>query len=135
MKQLWKRLMILFISLCAIIPVVIQLSDLDLFAAGTILNSSNNEAVNSLHTGDEVHLGTTSDDIYNVLGQKDGYVYLLKKNSINNAAVNFTTAETQSTAFLSDANFGKVGKGHLSLTGNRVGLISRSELNGLSVVS
>lgn len=131
-----RKLFILFISLCFILPVAVsQFLNLELFAAGTIMNSSNNEAVNSLHTGDEVHLGTASDDVYNVLGQKDGYVYLLKKNAINNTAVNFTTAETQSTAFLSDANFGKVGKGHLSLTGNRVGLISRSELNGLSVVS
>ena len=131
-----RRFIVLFIALCAIIPFIVgKAMDMNLFAAGTIGNTPNGGVANSLHTGDEVHLGIASDDTFIVLGQKDGYVYLLKKNAINNTAVNFTTAETQSTAFLSDANFGKVGKGHLSLTGNKVGLISKAELNALSILS
>ena len=126
-----KRFFILSISLCLLLPVtVFTIINKGLFAAGTIINSSNNEAVNSLHTGDEVHLGTASDDVYNVLGQKDGYVYLIKKNPINTTAVNFNTAKTNATNFVSDANFGKVGKAHA-----QTGLISKTDLNSLSVVS
>ena len=105
-----RRFIVMFFSLCVLMPIIAgKVMDMDLFAAGTIINSSNNEAVNSLHTGDEVHLGKASDDVYNVLGQKDGYIYLLKKNSINNTAVNFTAAETQANAYLSETNFGKLG--------------------------
>ena len=126
-----KRFFILSISLCLLLPVtVFTIINKGLFAAGTIINSPSNQAVNSLHTGDEVHLGTASDDVYNVLGQKDGYVYLIKKNPINTITVNFNTAKTNATNFVSDANFGKVGKAHA-----QTGLISKTDLNSLSVVS
>ena len=131
-----KRFFVLFISICLIMPmIVLRLMDMGLFAAGTIINSAHNEAVNSLQTGDQVHLGITDDDNYTVLNKKDGFLYLLKTNGTDNTPVNFSTAEVQANAYLSDANFGVVGKAHLLSPGYNVGLISKAELNALSVVS
>ena len=127
-----KRFFILSISLCLLLPVtVFTIINKGLFAAGTIINSPSNQAVNSLHAGDEVHLGTASDDVYTVLGQNGGYLYLLKKNTVG-SATNYNTALSNANAFKSDANFGKIGNAHLSLSGNGVSLISKAELQGIS---
>lgn len=126
-----KRLIVLLTVLFIFSPIIASfVMSSELFAAGTIVNSPNNQAVNSLHLGDEVHLGTYSDDVYTVLGQKNGDVYLLKKAAINNTAVNFNTAKTNATNFVSATNFGNVGKSHA-----QTGLISKADLSSLSAVS
>ena len=106
---MWKKVLVSLIALIAIGFFGFTFFNGGIDAAGTIGNTPNGGVASSLHTGDEVHLGTVSDDVYNVLGQKDGYIYLLKKNSINNTAVNFTAAEAQANAYLSETNFGKLG--------------------------
>lgn len=106
-------------------------------AAGFITGSNNHEAGNSLQLGEQVHMGGSalSDDLHTVLGVKDGYVYLLRKESANNGtagsynnALNYadTTYKTQ---------LGALGSTYISQSGNAVSLISKNELINLGIVS
>ena len=128
---MWKKLLVCLIALIAVSSIGFTLFKGSINAAGTIGNTPNGGVASSLHTGDEVHLGKAADDTFSVLGQKDGYLYLLKKNTVG-SATNYNTALTNANAYKSETNFGKIGNAHLSLSGNSVSLISKSELQGIS---
>ncbi len=126
-----KKVLVSLIALIAIGSFGFSFFNGGINAEGTISNTPSGGVVSSLHTGDEVHLGTASNDKFTVLGQNGGYLYLLKKQTVG-SAVNYNTALSHANAYKSDANFGKIGNAHLSLSGNGVSLISKSELQEIS---
>ena len=120
-----KKVLVSLIALIAIGSFGFSFFNGGINAEGTISNTPSGGVVSSLHTGDEVHLGTASNDKFTVLGQNGGYLYLLKKQTVG-SAVNYNTALSHANAYKSDANFGKIGNAHLSLSGNGVSFISKS---------
>ena len=126
-----KKVLVSLIALIAIGSFGFPFFNGGINAEGTISNTPSGGVVSSLHTGDEVHLGTASNDKFTVLGQNGGYLYLLMKQTVG-SAVKYNTALSHANAYKSDANFGKIGNAHLSLSGNGVSLISKSELQGIS---
>ncbi|MCI8541616.1 MAG: hypothetical protein HFE67_08940, partial [Erysipelotrichaceae bacterium] len=134
---MWKKVLLCGLTLLGVYSLNFMLFQDQMNAEGYIDGSPSNEAGTSLKLGDRVHLGGSamSDDMHTVLGAKDGYLYLLRTNSANsgnlsnyNNALNYanTTYKTQ---------LGTVGSAHFSLSGNAVSLISKAELQNLSLVS
>lgn len=130
---MWKKLLVSFIALIAVGSFGLTLFNGYVDAAGMIGNTPTNGVASTLKVGDRVHLGVMSDDVFIVLGRKNGELYLLKEHTLSNTTTDYTDAEKQAKAFVNVGNFGEVGTAHFSLYGSN--LISKTTLNDLSLIS
>ncbi len=106
-------------------------------ASGMITGSNNHEAGNSLQLGEQVHMGgnALTDDLHTVLGNKDGFIYLLRKNAANNGGESSYTNALNYATNTYKTHLGTIGSTYITEAGNTVGLISKNELINLGIVS